>query len=123
MKTKKPGKVAGLFCFHSRMRKRNSACPYFFMQKCKRQSKRYNKLLAIFPKSLHADNAFYFSIPRVFNAVAWEKLFPREEKTGDRGAGKVGCGKNITFNTNRSLARNSLLTDLGLMVISFYGAV
>lgn len=74
-------------------------------------------------KSLHADNAFYFSIPWVYNAVAWEKLFPREEKTGDRGAGKVGCGKNITFNTNRSLARNSLLTDLGLMVISFYGVL
>ena len=79
--------------------------------------------LISFPKSLHADNALYFSIPWVYNAVAWEKLFPREEKTGDRGAGKVGCGKNITFNTNRSLARNSLLADLGLMVISFYGAV
>lgn len=123
MKTKKPGKVAGLFSFYSRIRKRNSACLYFL---CKNANCKVNGIISCWLaslKSLHADNAFYFSIPWVYNAVAWEKLFPREEKTGDRGAGKVGCGKNITFNTNRSLARNSLLTDLGLMVISFYGAL
>mgnify|MGYP003290982698 CR=1 FL=1 len=46
-------------------------------------------------KSLHADNAFYFSIPWVYNAVAWEKLFPREEKRGIGELEKRGVEKTL----------------------------